>query len=86
MSYKIHRLSIKENKEEFLKFWNKNHEKKLDEKYRWWYESNPAGKATVYIVKADQHDNIIGCFSIFPRRIVVNGTNLHAGFAGDLLD
>jgi len=85
MSYIIHRLSVETNKEELLKFWNENHEKSLDEKYRWWYEGNPAGKATVFVIRDDQEDNIIGCFAVFPRRVAVNGTNLRAGIAGDFL-
>lgn len=81
MNYTIYRLSDEKDKENLLKFWNENHEKDLDEKYKWIYEGNPAGKATVFLVKDNEYP--IGCFAVFPRRLSINGVNLRAGVGGD---
>jgi len=83
-SYTVSRLSDEENERALLDFWNDNHRRPLDEKYRWWYRGNPAGKATVLLVK-DSDRNLIGCLAVFPRRISISGVDLRAGLAGDFL-
>ena len=83
-NYKICRLSNENGQDAFLKFWNENHQKRLDEKYARWYQANPAGKATVLVAK-DSDDSLIGCFAVFPRKVSINGTSLRVGLAGDFL-
>ena len=84
MSYSVHRLSCEEDERQLITFWNANHRTTLEEKYRWIYEGNPAGKATVFLVKDDE-DECVGCCAVFPRQVSVEGVSLHAGVAGDFL-
>jgi GNAT acetyltransferase-like protein len=82
-NYTIRRLSGEKDKERLLNFWNENHEKNLDNKYKWIYDDNPAGKAVSLL--AQDNDNPVGCVSIFPRQISIKGVTLRAGVCGDLL-
>lgn len=84
-NYTVSRLSDEKDERAFLKFWNENHEKLLHGKYKCWYQGNLAGKATVLLAKHSDHDNLIGCFAVFPRRMSVNGESLRVGLAGDFL-
>lgn|GEM_PF-834193 len=84
MNYTICRLSGVMDKEQLLKFWNENHGGDLDEKYKWIYENNPAGKAVVSLIRDNETNECTGCFAAFPRRISVGGVGLRAGVAGDL--
>ena len=85
MNYTIYRSSVEKDREELLKFWNENHEKDLNGKYQWIYEGNPAGKATVFLVRDNQKGECVGCLAVFPRQISIKGTNLRAAVVGDLL-
>ena len=84
-TYTIYRMSNPDDEKAFLRFWNKNHKRPLDEKHRLWYQGNPAGKATVLLLKDNDRDRLIGCLAVFPRRMSISGVNLRAGLAGDFL-
>ncbi|MHC4116907.1 MAG: GNAT family N-acetyltransferase [Planctomycetota bacterium] len=83
--YTTYRPSNEEQEQAFLKFWNENHDGSLDEKYRAWYQDNPAGKATVVLVKDSGNEHPIGCVAVFPRKVSFRGVDLRAGAIGDLL-
>jgi len=83
--YALSRLSNEEDEEAFLRFWNENHERPLGDKYRAWYQGNPAGKATVLLVRETESDSVVACAVIFPRRLCIDGVYLRAALGGDFL-
>ena len=84
MDYTISRSSGQRDKEELLKFWNESREKKLDGKYKWIYEGNPAGEAVYFLIKDDETDECVGCQAVFSRQFSIKGVNLRAAVVGDL--
>jgi hypothetical protein len=56
----------------------------LAERYRWSYEQNPAGAAETVLAFGGEHDEPIGCGSVYPRRVRVGGTDVRAGIPADL--
>ena len=63
----------------FLSAWVTN--VSLKDRYRWIYQDNPHGKALTWLAVTSQDDKIVGCTSVFPRRMWLNG-HLETGCAG----
>lgn len=85
MSYTIYQANLEKDKDTILKFWRENQPKPLDQKYKWIYENNPAGKAKVWMVKHNESGQCVGIMALFPRKFSVRGRSFQAGIAGDFL-
>jgi hypothetical protein len=83
MSYKIVLKDCYADKDSIIQFWNANNKKKLDEKYAWFYESNPDGAANVWLVKHEESNETVGMGSLFPRRFQFGNQIVNAAVHGD---
>jgi hypothetical protein len=71
------------DKSSIINFWKSNFPAWPTEKYSWFYESNPYGKAACWVLKDNEKDTVIGSTAVFPRRFFVNGHSLMGGITGD---
>lgn len=55
----------------------------VGQRYEWIYQNNPHGKAVTLLAIDHQSDEIIGCTSLFPRKVWVNGRELTGCIGGD---
>lgn len=55
----------------------------MHERYTWLYENNPHGKALSWVAVERESGEPVGCTSIFPRRVMVNGRERIGGIGGD---
>lgn len=51
--------------------------------YEWLYRGNPHGKALTWIAVLDNVNRIVGCTSVFPRRMMHFGETFMGSFGGD---
>ena len=63
----------------FLSAWVTN--VSLKDRYRWIYQDNPHGKALTWLAVTSQDNKIVGCTSVFPRKMWLNG-HVETGSAG----
>ena len=63
----------------FLSAWVTN--VSLRDRYGWMYQDNPHGKALTWLAVASQDNRIVGCHSLFPRKMWLNG-HLETGSIG----
>ena len=81
MSYSILKADLKKNRDDIVALLKRNFIDVPDERYRWIYEENPSGPASCWVAKKE--DNVVGVTALFPRKILMDGTPLLAGIAGD---
>lgn len=55
----------------------------VPERIRWLYERNPAGAALTWLGVVAGDGSIVGCASIFPRHMYVNGERVSGGVLAD---
>jgi len=51
--------------------------------FEWLYRGNPHGNAVTWIAVLDKGDRIVGCTSVFPRRMRLDGQPVLGCFGGD---
>ncbi len=85
MTYSIFQADLQNDKDNILSFWRDNQTDTLDQKYKWIYEDNPAGKANVWLVNLDESGECVGMVSLFHRRFSGSKQSFSAGIAGDYL-
>lgn len=57
----------------------------IDKRLRWFYRTNPLGPAKTWFVKDTQSNELIGCASVYPRRVRVGTSIVTAGVMADFL-
>lgn len=57
----------------------------ISERLAWFYEKNPLGPAKTWLVKDTQAGEVIGCASVYPRRLRVGSQVVTAGVMADFL-
>jgi hypothetical protein len=83
MSYEIIKSDIRKDKDIIIDFWNKNNEKKLNDKFDWMYLSNPDGLASTWLIRHKDGSELVGMASVFPRRFRYRDKTFIAGIQGD---
>ena len=86
MSYSARALSP-QDRDSLLQIWRDNMGDpriagKTTERFRWLYETNPSGPAKTWLGLAPA-GNVIGCGSLYPRRMKVDGKLLKGGNLAD---
>jgi GNAT superfamily N-acetyltransferase len=71
------------DREHVIKLMGKIYPGDMHERYAWLYESNPHGDALTWIAIERESGEAVGCTSIFPRRVMVNGRERIGGIGGD---
>jgi len=70
--------------EEFLPFLGRRITyMQVEKHYRWLYEQNPHGHALTWLTIHNDTEKIIGCTSIFPRKMWFNGRTVLGSIGGD---
>lgn len=77
--------NISDDHKKIIGFWSSNFPEWPVEKYAWFYEGNPAGKAGCWLTVSDDDDSIVGTVALFPRVVYVNGVKNNAGIVGDFI-
>lgn len=54
-------------------------------RHDWLYVNNPAGPATVCLLRDEESGTVVGSTALLPRRLCSSGTILSAGIAADLM-
>lgn len=85
MSYTVIKADLNKNKNDIRAIWERNYPGALEKKFEWIYESNPAGRSHVWLVRHEDSGEYVGATSLFPREFVINGKTYIAGIAGDLI-
>lgn len=57
----------------------------IEKRLAWFYETNPLGPAKTWFVKDTQANELIGCASVYPRRVRVGDRVVIAGVMADFL-
>jgi GNAT superfamily N-acetyltransferase len=65
----------------FLSAWVTN--VSLRDRYRWIYQDNPHGKALTWLAVTSEDNKIVGCASVFPRKMWLNGHVETGSVGGD---
>lgn len=81
--YKIERADLEKDKEGILNVLSSNFSDFNLKRYEWLYIDNPCGKAHTFVARSSDSGKIIGCVSVFPRRMIVAGKRYLAGITGD---
>lgn len=55
----------------------------MQARYEWMYRSNPHGCALTWLAVERETGDAVGCTSIFPRRVMVDGRARRGGIGGD---
>ena len=71
------------DREHVIKLMGKIYAGDMQQRYAWLYENNPHGDALTWIAIERESGEAVGCTSIFPRRVMVNGRERIGGIGGD---
>lgn len=85
MSYTISPLNTKSHKNSLIDLWKKYLNKYFDARFEWLYKNNQAGQTKTVLAFKDDENKIIGCGSICPRPLYLNGQKARAGIAVDFM-
>jgi GNAT superfamily N-acetyltransferase len=55
----------------------------MSRRYSWLYENNPHGEALTWLALERETGEAVGCTSVFPRRVMVDGRERIGGIGGD---
>lgn len=55
----------------------------ISERYRWLYLANPHGRALTWLAIEQASGEVVGCTSIFPRKVMVDGIERRGSIGGD---
>ncbi len=88
MSYRAEQMRPQDHRETLLELWRDNMSDQeiarvAPERFRWLYDQNPAGPALTWLGVHAATDDIIGCGSAVPRRILVGGDLVPGGILAD---
>jgi hypothetical protein len=88
MAYGTLLLRLDEHREALAALWRENMSDArigdvVPERMRWLYERNPAGAAITWLGVVAGEGTVIGCGSVFPRRMWVQGRSIQAGVLAD---
>lgn len=85
MSYTIIQADIQKNKPGIIALWKRNFPDvpHLEKRFSWLYENNPCGPPKCWLAMCNKTSGFVGCASIIPRRMYVNGQPVLAGIAAD---
>lgn len=88
MAYAALPFRSEEHREALLRLWADNMSDRtiaqvLEPRMRWFYESNPLGPASTWVSHVVETGELVGCASLFPRRMQLLGEVVKAGVLCD---
>jgi hypothetical protein len=85
MNYTIIKADKLKHKEYIFSVWDENYPGVLKNRFEWLYNNNPAGPASVWLLKYEKTKKYVGVAAIFPRIFAIDGKSFIGGIAGDLV-
>ena len=76
-------LAGHDNREQIIDLMGKIYSGDMAARYNWLYAENPHGEASTWIAIERVSGEAVGCTSIFPRRVMVQGQERSGGIGGD---
>jgi GNAT superfamily N-acetyltransferase len=77
------RTASNDDRDHIIRLMGKIYSGDMASRYTWLYESNPHGGALSWIAFERESGEAVGCTSIFPRRVMVQGNERIGGIGGD---
>src|SRR5215216_4470836 len=77
------RLADANDGEEVIRLMGKIYSGDMTARYDWMYRSNPHGQALTWLAIERATGEAVGCTSIFPRKVYVEGRERTGGIGGD---
>jgi len=74
---------IDKYKDAIVNLWKKNLSNASFKRFNWLYKNNPYGPAITWLAKDEKTGEFVGCNSLYPREIRINGKNYKMGLAID---
>ena len=85
MSYHIISMQSENHRQAVLNLWEQNLAKNFPERYEWFFDKNPAGTIITCLAVNDNNQEIVGCGSLYPRKMKYNNQNVTVGIAADFI-
>jgi|GEM_PF-5932639 len=83
MSFKIVEFDKNKHKTGLMRLWRENLSLYDERRFDWLYNKNPAGHSVTFIAINSPTSEIVGCASIMPREIIIDGKKEKIGIAID---
>ena len=83
MRYSVIKADVREDRQRILSVWERNFKDIPQERYPWFYENNPYGQASSWLVTDQKTNSVVGSTALFPRRMNLNGKRAKVGIAAD---
>jgi Acetyltransferase (GNAT) domain len=77
------RIASEDDREDVIQLMSRIYPGDVAARYDWLYESNPCGRARTWLAIERATGEAVGCTSIFPRRVKVNGRDRMGSIGGD---
>src|SRR5688572_13867646 len=89
MGYFATRFRIEEHKDALANIWRENMSDSgiagvIDARMDWLYRQNPLGPTATWLVVEDASKEVVGCASLYPRNVWIDGQVMRAGIGIDL--
>jgi len=87
MAYEVIEADLDKNKKDIINLLTENlpGNNDFEKRFSWIYENNPYGPPKSWLLRQKDKDEFVGCASLFPRRVYVNGKPIMAGIVGDTM-
>jgi RimJ/RimL family protein N-acetyltransferase len=77
------RRAVEADRESVIAIVSKMWGEDISERYQWLYLANPHGRALTWLAVEQATGEVVGCTSIFPRRVMVDGVERRGSIGGD---
>jgi hypothetical protein len=77
------RKAVEADRENVIAIVSKMWGEDISARYQWLYLSNPHGRALTWLAIEQGTDEVVGCTSIFPRKVMVDGVERCGSIGGD---
>lgn len=85
MAYKVVEADLSKDKEEIINLWRRNFpgSSRPEKRFDWIFGQNPYGPAKCWLLMSEKDHAFVGCATLIPRRIYINGTHVMVGIVAD---
>jgi hypothetical protein len=77
------RRAVEADRESVIAIVSKMWGEDISERYQWLYLANPHGRALTWLAIEQATGEVVGCTSIFPRKVIVDGVERRGSIGGD---
>jgi hypothetical protein len=77
------RVADRSDRDDVIRLMGNIYSGDMRSRYDWMYQSNPHGEALTWLAVERASGLAVGCTSIFPRKVIVNGRERMGGIGGD---